>query len=426
MSGSAFNGRVGMLILIGFIALVEYRIISYYHLKELRHIDSLIDSVKQDILDIEMSSGDITNNNNNNDNKLNEKAASSTSSVPVTVSNQDKPIAPCLSWLPEERKKQQEFRRGVCLDNNNWNEKDINPFLATFVKSTLLGYREGGYIAPIYRGVDTPPGQMSPEQYLYIALTYMSTPHQHRETLFKQNDRRAYYYIGERLGEKDPRHPSNDRKPNMLFFGCGKDTPLWKHLAESIGGRMVIAENSDVWFEKCRKANDLEVGKDLFFYSSGGDVSKHHRDMDNLWASAKPENNERMIGNRSSFKLSEHLLDKRFKSQEQIKISKELLSIPFDVIVIDGPSGYSPSPGRSLGLYFAARLALSKDPFHVTNIFLHDASRKGELSFANAIMGHHPEQYEGNILPRKGLKLWRVLGENIPMFPFDGPKGIET
>ena len=80
---------------------------------------------------------------------------------------------------------------------------------------------------------------------------------------------------------------------------------------------------------------------------------------------------------------------------------------PWDVIVIDGPAERW---GRSQPLYMAKRLAQSYGPNHYTHVFLHDASRRANCIVANVIMGHDPSVYVGNVLPRKGLKHWRVPG----------------
>lgn len=82
---------------------------------------------------------------------------------------------------------------------------------------------------------------------------------------------------------------------------------------------------------------------------------------------------------------------------------------PLDVIVVDGPGG---DIGRSQPLYVAKRLAQSYGPNHYTHIFLHDAKRVASCTIANAIMGHDPQTYLGNTLPRKGLKHWRIPGRN--------------
>ena len=84
---------------------------------------------------------------------------------------------------------------------------------------------------------------------------------------------------------------------------------------------------------------------------------------------------------------------------------------------MDGPSGAKKNnTGRSQPLYAARRLAESYHPNHYTHVFLHDAAREYEVLIANKIMGHDPKHYQGNLKPRKGLKHWRLPGQNRP-FP---------
>ena len=86
----------------------------------------------------------------------------------------------------------------------------------------------------------------------------------------------------------------------------------------------------------------------------------------------------------------------------------------WDVIVIDGPAQ---DLGRSQPLYMAKRLAQSAKRNHYTHIFLHDAARYDNCVIANAIMGHDPSIYMGNLLPRKGLKHWRIPGRDRKLPP---------
>ena len=87
---------------------------------------------------------------------------------------------------------------------------------------------------------------------------------------------------------------------------------------------------------------------------------------------------------------------------------------PFDVIIVDGPSQRK---GRTQPIYAALRLAQMYSVTHFTHVFVHDASREEMVDAANKILGHNPQLYVGNYLPRKGLKHWRIPGQEREFTP---------
>lgn len=331
----------------------------------------------------------------------------------------------CKEISPRGDLNRQFYSGYFCLRYSNWNDTSLPPIVGVLLKARELSIFRGEYGGNVYRGNDIPPGQMSAEQYAYIALTYMAIPHQDPKELFLKGDERDYYRPPYKISNNATRGEKFDRKPNMLFFGCGRDTPLWLYLAKAIGGRVVIIESDPKWFDSCKKFNNLTVGENLFFYQGSSFYFEHQKLLSNLVSSRGATADEKINGPgvRTTYNLAKALTTNDFLSQQKIKLSKDILNIPFDVIVVDGPPGSGNSPGRSQPLYLAARMALSYSKYKKTHIFLHDASRMDELTFANAILGHHPEQYHGNSLPRKGLKHWSILGEELPMFEFDGDKG---
>ena len=122
----------------------------------------------------------------------------------------------------------------------------------------------------------------------------------------------------------------------------------------------------------------------------------------------------RLVPNDGSGMETDDVEDPLMASQWMPDLDGIETEAPWDVIVVDGPGM---DLGRSQPLYMAKRLAQSYGRNHYTHIFLHHASRSTNCIIANGIMGHEPKHFIGNVLPRKGLKHWRIPGRNRPLPP---------
>eukprot|EP01083_Nonionella_stella_P080592 221547_1 len=256
-----------------------------------------------------------------------------------------------------------------------------------------------------YKGPDMPPYQMDMLQYLAIISTIASIPSrpilEQLELKGKEfQDFSATSYVSAKL-QMDPPYG-----PQVLFWGCGSDTPMHAHVIEFLRGNITFIDNSEEFQKICKQ-----------WYHDNRLIEP----IDNVTYHTKLVK-ELVPGDGSGLETDE-IEDPLTASQWMPYLDGVENELPWDVIVIDGPAQ---NLGRSQPLYMAKRLAQSYGPNHYTHIFLHYASREVNCQIANAIMGHDPSVYIGNTLPRKGLKHWRVPGRNRRLPPTTTRKGNET
>ena len=294
----------------------------------------------------------------------------------------------------------------------------------------------GSRIMGYYRGVMTPPYQMSVEQYLAIATTIMEIPHKPRRDKGNTPDLFASY-TGQNLANATPGSPAalteaihrihvprpkttnfrgpfhnetvqdgvsnlrrGDEGPRVLFWGCGADAIMWQHLLDYLGGSIVFVDDNEKWAKKCREGG----ARELIIVKHSGLKMQHKKAMRDLAHDGSNSTN----ANASD---AVFLRDKTFIPLPASVAGND--TAPFDVIVVDGPAGHK--YGRSQSLYTAVRLAQSYARVHYTHVFFHDAARPTSIDLANKLLGHDPATFVGNILPRKGLKHWRLPGQMRPL-----------
>jgi len=258
------------------------------------------------------------------------------------------------------------------------------------VNGTAMGY---------YTGTDLPPYQMDMFQYSAIHSTVASIPSKSIKMELETKGNTFYDSAGnyQMLDPKTEGGSRGSSGPRVLFWGCGSDTPLHVNLVEFLGGDITFIDNSKDFLHICK-----EWYPDIRLIKPTGTKSNHTNLI------------RKIAGQDGSALETDEIKDILTESQWMPDIAGVETEMPWDIIVIDGPAE---ALGRSQPLYMAKRLAQSYGPNHHTHIFLHDASRPDNCIIANAIMGHDPQVYLGNTLPRKGLKHWRVPGRNRKLPP---------
>lgn len=134
------------------------------------------------------------------------------------------------------------------------------------------------------------------------------------------------------------------RGPNAKFlvFGCGYDSIIWNSVNSM--GYTLFVDDQDAWVNKMKsEIPDLNVV--LYKYRSkvGDSLPINHRFLEGI------------------------------SCPDWLKVRK------WDVILIDGPAGYSSdSPGRALPIFWASRIATPH-----THIFVDDCDRSLEKSYAD-------------------------------------------
>ncbi len=128
---------------------------------------------------------------------------------------------------------------------------------------------------------------------------------------------------------------------NLLVFGVGNDSAFWHSVNK--GGRTVFLEGKKMWFDDiCARYPFLEVYR------------------------------MRYDTNRAEWK---DLLDK--PDQLTFEMPLEIRDVVWDVIIVDGPTGYDDStPGRMKSIYMASKLIKSGG-----DVFVHDTEREVENEY---------------------------------------------
>lgn len=132
-------------------------------------------------------------------------------------------------------------------------------------------------------------------------------------------------------------------RPNVLIFGCGNDSPMWRAMNE--GGRTLFVEDNPSWLSRTRdRFPDLEIAS-----ISYGETTVE-----------------------SSFPIREDAL-------ARVPIPDVLTSSAWDVILVDGPMGFKPGDtGRSLSIYWTSRIMNEN-----TQVFVDDYERALEKAYAD-------------------------------------------
>lgn len=129
---------------------------------------------------------------------------------------------------------------------------------------------------------------------------------------------------------------NNSKK--MLVFGLGNDSDIWSNLTNN---NTYFVESEESFIQLCKSIDQEKIIKHNF---SG-------------------------ISVKDSFDISDKILDSFEKPDVLLKLS------PFDIILIDGPNGFSDtSPGRLLPIYWSKKYLSKKG----TVIYVDDCNRKLE------------------------------------------------
>lgn len=151
---------------------------------------------------------------------------------------------------------------------------------------------------------------------------------------------------------------TNSINKKMLVFGLGYDTPLWYN-----------ATNQNTYFiehnEKYIKLNSNIPKKNIIFYPY-----------------------ENISVKKSIYLLKNNIADNFLN---EIDIPTNLLELaPFDIIIIDGPTGFDDNcPGRMLPLYWAKKYLSNKN----TLIYVDDCNRLLEKKCINYFFVNNKKYY---------------------------------
>lgn len=132
---------------------------------------------------------------------------------------------------------------------------------------------------------------------------------------------------------------------NLLVFGVGNDSSLWM-AANRHHGRTVFLENDEKWFETVRKRQPDIDARLVQYDTRMGDWKKLLQTPDQL----------------------------------MMELDDDITETNWDVILVDGPMGFSRKhPGRMKSIYTARQLAGEG-----CDVFLDDANRRVEAACAKA------------------------------------------
>ncbi|KAJ4816361.1 glucuronoxylan 4-O-methyltransferase-like protein (DUF579) [Rhynchospora pubera] len=149
---------------------------------------------------------------------------------------------------------------------------------------------------------------------------------------------------------------------NMLVFGLGAESPLWRALNH--GGRTVFLDENSYYAEYMEGQHP---GLETYDVSYTTQV----RDLHDLLASARESRN-------SDCRPVQNLLFSECRLALN-DLPNQLYDVNWDVILVDGPRGYSSkSPGRMAAIFTASVLARSAKRDGTTDIMVHDYDREVE------------------------------------------------
>ncbi|KAG6469306.1 protein IRX15-LIKE-like [Zingiber officinale] len=148
---------------------------------------------------------------------------------------------------------------------------------------------------------------------------------------------------------------------NLLVFGIGHETPLWRALNH--GGRTVFVGESEYLVGRAEGLNPGLEAFDVAFITTV-------RETPELLATARRQR-------RGECRPVQNLLysDCRLAVND---LPNQLYGVEWDVILVDGPQGNAPeTPGRAASIFTAAVMARSVPGGHV-DVLVHDYDREVE------------------------------------------------
>ncbi|KAI0510989.1 hypothetical protein KFK09_011605 [Dendrobium nobile] len=222
-------------------------------------------------------------------------------------------------------------------------------FFAFVFLLTLLSGRETPARRPnLFPSPTTPIPSSGPAPYLFDALIHYAA--QSTAGLMPDRDLRS---IAQLLRQRAP--------CNLLIFGLGPESLLWRALNH--GGRTVFIDENQYYIAHYEERNPGLEGYDVAYTTKVSELKE-------LLAEVR-------VQIRSECRPVQNLLfsDCRLGIND---LPNHIYDVAWDVIVVDGPRGYSPeSPGRMSSIYTAAVLARSRGE-GATDVLVHDYEREVE------------------------------------------------
>lgn len=141
-------------------------------------------------------------------------------------------------------------------------------------------------------------------------------------------------------------YSSNRKRPNVLIFGVGHDSPMWQQI--NCNGRTVFVEDDMEWI---KTISGIFPALEIYHIQYQSSVREHDFFLEN---------------------------------PQSININTSVDAECFDLILIDGPKGFSfDNPGRMIPAYYSNQKALGCSS--TTVVFLHDMERHAEQDIADKI-----------------------------------------
>ncbi|KAJ3677277.1 hypothetical protein LUZ60_003001 [Juncus effusus] len=152
-------------------------------------------------------------------------------------------------------------------------------------------------------------------------------------------------------------HVLGTRGPcNFLVFGLSVETPLW--IALNSGGRTVFLDENQYYISYLEPRHPGMEAYDVSY-------TTHVRDLQDLLATARSTR-------ATDCRPIQHLLFSECRLAVN-DLPNHLYDVDWDVILIDGPSGWQQtSPGRTASIFSAAVMARSRRDGGKTDILVHD------------------------------------------------------